>query len=989
MTEVQDNITSDKTDRYDDTEENSSWTKKESSEEHNMRPESVNLSFSNVIMNGQERIGKTTSLENVICEKSEVCGVEQSSSKQLPSPFSGGPGPAHPFLLNNPFLSTPFATYLPQNDSFPTEAGSTEDSANAYYLSSAAAAAATEYYHRLLREYSVTRNTSSSIAPTVPCDVMSGFRRVATPERQFQKTASPSKDCQVVDSNDGESAGNCRVPEQMTVAPERTPSLPDDHVSTAVEEAKQLALRDRDAHAIEEKMERSERRNPFRENDYTGQDSERTDNHRTAELINKQISQIEKELTRKAQNENIKKTAIVNWDGNSAVPAHFFSSNALDDTISRRTLSELAATQRVTSSAFHVPIPVPSSGDPTCWTGVIPPPLWAEAYWRTAMTGGLPNLAPTFYHAEGRQPRPLPESPTQASTVYPSVADSKPRQHRGGSLTNLHSYSSSFSDLTYQNTPAHQRKAVPYSKQVCTTNDNNNNSGDRRLMRRHSTVVREDVCSADAKTGLRDDTRSNRSSPGCQRGATDEVPVWVRRDAMSGASSQANSIQRPLRPHLTGSGSDTDTETDNLLGLQRFRKYQKIPTTEQSDEKASSKSSSNNNPHQNSKARKKEVIIHEPAVLIEGVLFRAKYLGSTQILCDGRPTKASRMMQAHEAVTRIKVPEGESQPMTDVDLFISTEKIMVLNTDLQRLSETDVRQDIMMDHPLRTISYIADIADLVVLMARRVSQASPDEPENSIRRMPKLICHVFESDEAQFIAQSIGQAFQVAYMEFLRANGIDDPGYLREMDYQEVLNSQEMMGEELELFARKETQKEVVVPKHKNELLGTVIVESGWGSMLPTVVVANLMPGGPAARCNQINVGDHIIALNGISFVGLPLATCQGHIKNVKQCTAVKMTLVHTPPVVEVRIKRPDTKYQLGFSVQNGVICSLLRGGIAERGGIRVGHRIIEINGHSVVAVPHEKIVTMLATAFGEIHMKTMPTSMFRLLTGQEQPVYY
>lgn len=49
------------------------------------------------------------------------------------------------------------------------------------------------------------------------------------------------------------------------------------------------------------------------------------------------------------------------------------------------------------------------------------------------------------------------------------------------------------------------------------------------------------------------------------------------------------------------------------------------------------------------------VMIHEPAVLIEGVLFRAKYLGSTQIICDGRPTKASRMMQAQEAVTRIKV----------------------------------------------------------------------------------------------------------------------------------------------------------------------------------------------------------------------------------------------------------------------------------------------------------------------------------------------
>jgi hypothetical protein len=69
-------------------------------------------------------------------------------------------------------------------------------------------------------------------------------------------------------------------------------------------------------------------------------------------------------------------------------------------------------------------------------------------------------------------------------------------------------------------------------------------------------------------------------------------------------------------------------------------------------------------------------------------------------------------------------------------------------------------------------------------------------------------------------------------------------------------------------------------------------------------------------------------------------------------------------------------------------ICSLLRGGIAERGGVRVGHRIIEINGQSVVAVPHERIVNLLATSVGEIHMKTMPTSMYRLLTGQETPVY-
>lgn len=70
-----------------------------------------------------------------------------------------------------------------------------------------------------------------------------------------------------------------------------------------------------------------------------------------------------------------------------------------------------------------------------------------------------------------------------------------------------------------------------------------------------------------------------------------------------------------------------------------------------------------------------------------------------------------------------------------------------------------------------------------------------------------------------------------------------------------------------------------MVPKAKGEILGVVIVESGWGSMLPTVVIANLAPAGAAARCGQLNIGDQIIAINGVSLVGLPLSTCQNYIK--------------------------------------------------------------------------------------------------------------
>lgn len=60
----------------------------------------------------------------------------------------------------------------------------------------------------------------------------------------------------------------------------------------------------------------------------------------------------------------------------------------------------------------------------------------------------------------------------------------------------------------------------------------------------------------------------------------------------------------------------------------------------------------------------------------------------------------------------------------------------------------------------------------------------------------------------------------MAYVEFLRANGIEDPGYLREVDYQEVLNSQEIFGDELEMFARKDLQKDVSCSR--NRLLSTV-----------------------------------------------------------------------------------------------------------------------------------------------------------------------
>ncbi|XP_057217893.1 amyloid-beta A4 precursor protein-binding family A member 3 isoform X1 [Triplophysa rosa] len=372
----------------------------------------------------------------------------------------------------------------------------------------------------------------------------------------------------------------------------------------------------------------------------------------------------------------------------------------------------------------------------------------------------------------------------------------------------------------------------------------------------------------------------------------------------------------------------------------------------------------------------------DPEDLLDGVIFGAKYLGSTQLQSEKNPSTNARMAQAQEAVDRIKAPEGESQPMTEVDLFISTQRIKVLSADTQ---------EAMMDHSLQMISYIADIGNILVLMARRkpAGRKTADSTGSSTSPPKKcwMICHLFSSDDAQIIAQAIGQAFGVAYQQFLYANGIKASD-LRPGEYSDYLGTQELYNGDLVHFSCSENIKEVCISKKPGEILGVAIVESGWGSILPTVVVANLLHGGPAERSGELSIGDRIMSVNGTSLVGLPITTCQSIIRDLKSLAIVKLSIVHCPPVTMAIIKRPDPKYQLGFSVEDGIICSLMRGGIAERGGIRVGHRIIEINGQSVVATPHEKIIQILSNAVGEIHLKTMPTSTYRLLTGLDQPVF-
>lgn len=72
-----------------------------------------------------------------------------------------------------------------------------------------------------------------------------------------------------------------------------------------------------------------------------------------------------------------------------------------------------------------------------------------------------------------------------------------------------------------------------------------------------------------------------------------------------------------------------------------------------------------------------------------------------------------------------------------------------------------------MDHPLRTISYIADIGNIVVLMARRRMPRSDSQenmeasdPAQDEKRQYKMICHVFESED---VSPVLNKPFNVTF----------------------------------------------------------------------------------------------------------------------------------------------------------------------------------------------------------------------------------
>lgn len=160
----------------------------------------------------------------------------------------------------------------------------------------------------------------------------------------------------------------------------------------------------------------------------------------------------------------------------------------------------------------------------------------------------------------------------------------------------------------------------------------------------------------------------------------EQPPHYPHRIQDAGGSEKQSLVPGAVHhhDHHHGEDCDTDQETDRLLGVQRSDEKSATtasassssmtatavpyegksspensfsPTGKKKNHAATAASTgSNNNSGISSSSNNTS-----REVLIEGVLFRARYLGSTQLICEGQPTKATRMLQAEEAVSRIKV----------------------------------------------------------------------------------------------------------------------------------------------------------------------------------------------------------------------------------------------------------------------------------------------------------------------------------------------
>ncbi|EDS27692.1 conserved hypothetical protein [Culex quinquefasciatus] len=187
------------------------------------------------------------------------------------------------------------------------------------------------------------------------------------------------------------------------------------------------------------------------------------------------------------------------------------------------------------------------------------------------------------------------------------------------------------------------------------------------------------------------------------------------------------------------------------------------------------------------------------------------------------------------------------------------------------------------------------------------------------------------------------------------------------------------------------TETEVVLPKDQGSLGFSIIGGTDhsctpFGAHEPGIFISHIVPGGIAALSGKLRMGDRILKVNGTDVTG---ATHQEAVMELlRPCDEIRLTVQHDPLPAgfqEVRIVKQEGE-RLGMHIKGGLngqrgnpldaadegvfISKINSSGAAKRDGrLRVGQRILEVNGCSLLGATHQEAVNSLRASGNALHL--------------------
>uniref|UniRef100_A0A182KC10 PDZ domain-containing protein n=1 Tax=Anopheles christyi TaxID=43041 RepID=A0A182KC10_9DIPT len=184
---------------------------------------------------------------------------------------------------------------------------------------------------------------------------------------------------------------------------------------------------------------------------------------------------------------------------------------------------------------------------------------------------------------------------------------------------------------------------------------------------------------------------------------------------------------------------------------------------------------------------------------------------------------------------------------------------------------------------------------------------------------------------------------------------------------------------------------EVILPKDQGSLGFSIIGGTDhsctpFGANEPGIFISHIVAGGIAALSGKLRMGDRILKVNGTDVTQ---ATHQEAVMELlRPCDGIKLTVQHDPLPAgfqEVHIVKQDGE-RLGMHIKGGLngqrgnpldnadegvfISKINANGAAKRDGrLRVGMRILEVNGLSLLGATHQEAVDALRASGNKLHL--------------------